>query len=248
MFLLANYLNASRMMYGVEVTQLRCNGIFSVCDRDSERDWKRGLHSCLSCMHDQRELAAWSGIPTVDISTFLTPEVIEDTRRWLMTIPAALLPTIRLGTRELMGICRESFRLRFGVNDPDFKNVAHEQFLRRLMVGVARMIQASAGYIRAAGPTLHFVAGGRDAITASYISEVKRSGEQVVLFRWEISERTIQILHPSGTGAMGCELLLDGIPQLRGDSSTWTPSLVQILVEILSFLDIRAESPLHAAG
>jgi len=46
---------------------------------------------------------------------------------------------------------------------------------------------------------------------------------------------------------MPCELLLDGLVDMRSDPATWSPMLLGIVEELLLFLGIT-EAPAHAVA
>ncbi|RMG41452.1 MAG: hypothetical protein D6719_08520 [Candidatus Dadabacteria bacterium] len=233
-YLLGNYLKDTCS----DIVQLRCNGVFSMCDRDAERSWKRSIHSCAACNCDQRSLAAWSGVSGDEISRYLTPDDIERTRRWVMKLSSDALLTAEFDGVNLFSLCTHSFRTRFGVAECDMRNKQHEQVVRRLVLAAARMWLASKSFIRKFRPDISLVAGGEDFISRAYLRRAQHLNNPVALFRWNIGARHLQIFHPYRDESMPCDILLEGIASMRADSKTWPEELLSILQEILLFLEI----------
>ncbi|MBX7143327.1 MAG: hypothetical protein K1X79_02640 [Oligoflexia bacterium] len=235
MYLLANYLKA----FFPEVVQLRCNGAFSLCDRDADSSWTRNIVSCFTCMNDQRALSSWSGIPVQDLSSFLSPDDISQTKRWALALTPANFQQAALGSTKIFELCRESFMNRFGFTEPDPANKNHEQFLRRLLLATARMVLAARRYHMKFAPDLSLISGGGDFLTRTFQSEARACGRDVALFHWEVAQRAIQIHHPRERKMLACELVPEGIRGMRSDTKTWPHELVTIMAEIMKFLDLE---------
>ena len=67
MYMFARYLSA----FYDDVYQLKCNGLFTICNRDCLDNEKRNFLTCGKCMACQNELASWACIKSKEISTFL---------------------------------------------------------------------------------------------------------------------------------------------------------------------------------
>ena len=237
-YLLANYLRS----LSVEVLALTCNGAFSVCDRDRETSWKRGVETCLVCMGGQKELVAWSGIREEELSRFISPSLVEETKRWIVSLPARDLFQAEFRGVKPFELSRKSFSARFGAVDPDLNNRNHEQFLRRFMLGVARMALATRRFNTKLMPDLTLVAHGEDFITQTVISELKAASRGVVVFKWDHHTRSVNITHPFEQKTLSCEVLIERVSAMRNDCKTWPPALIGIVEEILGFLGVSEES------
>lgn len=233
-YLLSNYIRS----ISSETAQLRCNGAFSVCDRDAESGWRRTIESCVQCMHDQSALALWAGVDSIDLTAFLSPAEVEASRRWMMGLKSSELSDAELWGIKPAALCRWTMKNRFGVELPDVNNRHQEHFLRKVMLSSVRMCAATRRFNDAYSPDYIFVTGGRDFITQSLISESKKQGKNIVLFQWQLEERCVQIVHPKTQAALACELVLTGISSMRSDSKTWPLELISILDDILSFLEM----------
>ncbi|MDC0358232.1 hypothetical protein OAO01_05390 [Oligoflexia bacterium] len=240
MYLLANYM----LLFNSDTLQLTCNGIFSLCDRDRANSWRRNISSCLQCMSDQRNLAAWGGLHEDALSTYLRPEEVEKTKRWILTLAASELLTADYDGFALYELWQGSFHRRFGEQKPNLQNKHHENFIRRLMLSTLRMLHASKRFIDEQLPAVSFVAGGEDFITRSYIQQAKIKSSNIVKFSWDPGSRYVKILRAHDQSVFPCEVLLDSITSMRADVKTWPEELVAILDEILDFLGM-SESQLQ---
>lgn len=232
--LLANYLRT----VATEVTQLKCNGIFSICDRDVENGWRRSIDSCIGCMQEQGQLAAWSGANTVDLSKFLPPSDIEDTRRWILAIGATELHQAKFEDQRLFDLCGHLFRARFSTDLPVASNRQHDQFLRRLYLSQARMIMAARRFLFSYQPKLLFVSGERDSISKALGLEAEKLALRTVRFHWHPQERVIKITLPDSGKSVACEIVITNLLALRNDSRTWPLEMVTALEDILDALGL----------
>jgi len=230
-YLLANYL---QRIYP-ETLQLRCNGVFSICDRDGERSWKRSADSCLSCACDQEKLAAWSGIRSTCLSRYLAPREVDETRRWVLAGEDEKLQVLRFRENALYPFCLASFKSRFGV-EPDCRNKNHLHFLRRLMLSSARFMVACERFNKKFLPDLSLVPGGDDYLSALFVQKTKSQGGSPAVFRWDLHSRTITITNPRTSDLYSCDLFLENVTTLRPDAETWPRELLKMISDIVIFL------------
>jgi hypothetical protein len=231
---LANYL---RSVFP-EVVQLKCNGVFSCCDRDGRDNWQRSMDSCLGCVIEQNRLAAWSGIASEPLSKYLGPEDIDLTRCAILSLPSEKMLEASVAGFRLFDLCRISFRTRFGVEVPDLRNKNHVQVLRRMMLSAARAGLAVRRFLQKFMPDISLVADGRDLISRSFIEASRQADYPAVIFRWDQSGGGVNIVHPRTHQVLVCDLRLEGIATMRSDIYSWPVELIEILQEILAFLDI----------
>lgn len=234
MYLLANFLKATYP----EVVQLRCNGMFSVCDRDVDASWTRTVSSCFACIADQKALSDWSGLPVQDFSSFVTPDNIRETKHWVTALDAQQLPHAEFRGMRIFDICRETFANRFGAVDFEPRNKNHDQFLRRVLVSAARACLAAERYHSAYAPDLCLVSGGRDFITQGFTTFSRAMQRDVAVFRWDVATRAINISHPRNEKSLSCELVPEGVLGMRSDYKTWPAELLGIVQGILNFLEL----------
>lgn len=233
-YLLANYLKSA----GADAAQLRCNGVFSTCDRDADNQWRRPFQGCFQCIADQSSVAQWSALDVQELSRFVMPEEIEETKRLLLTTPVGELMSLEIRGIRLWDTIVGSFLNRFGITTPDSGNRQHEQALRRFMLGGARMLLATRRFNNLCSPDLLLVAGGNDFLSAGLVAQSKEQRRSVALLQWAIHERHVRILHPREKKELTCELFLEGIARMRADVKTWPTELITIIEDILTFLEV----------
>lgn len=234
MYLIANYLGN----FFPQVHQLRCNGLFAVCDRDVDSSWKRDAHNCKKCINDQGRLAEWAGIGNHSLSQHLLPEDIEGTKRWALALDDDQLITAQFDGVELFELCRESFKTRFGYGDPDSANKNHVRFAKLLLVNSARMCLAAERFSHRYGGHVAFVAGGRDYLSRSFIRKSQQHGGAPVVFELNLNARAVRVVHPLSHEEMLCDLLLEDIYLMRADYHTWPKELITIIEDVLVFLGL----------
>lgn len=223
-----------------EICVLRCNGVFSLCDRDSENSWRRGIHGCFVCMQEQGRLAAWAGLRQEDLSLYLTPQQITESKRWALSLAADEMEEAVFGQIKPYSLCRASLRNYFGNLEPDLSNANHLHIVRRMMISAVRMCQAADCFISAAKPTLALVAGGEDFISGALAERSRVKGVDVAEFRWDLPNRSVKIFHPRLQKEFSCPLVFEDITSMRSDSRTWPWELVRIVEDILVFLDLTS--------
>lgn len=233
-YLLTNYMNAA----AAQCINLRCNGIFSLCDRDAEIGWRRSLDCCIRCAKEQSTLSQWAGYQFEDLSKYLPAHDVERTKRWILTVPASELTEATIDEVVPFALCKHLFAARFGQVAPVDTNKQHEQFLRRAMLSVARMTVAARRFLFAQKPNMVFITGARDFITNCLAQESMRMGIDTILFRWNLEARAISIHHPRNGKVLQCELVTGGVTQMRNDTRTWPLEVIATLDDILGFLGI----------
>lgn len=234
MYLLANYLKVTYP----EVVQLRCNGMFSVCDRDVDESWSRGIRSCFACIADQRALSDWSSLPVQDFSAFLMPDDVRSTKSWIDTVAAENLMQAEYRGLPLFSLCKDSFANRFGAAPFEARNKSHEQFARKMLLSAARTCHAAEQFQNRFAPDLTIVSSGRDFISQSFVTVSRALKRDVSVFRWDVGSRSIHISHPRIDKHIACELVPEGILGMRSDYKTWPAEVLSIVQGILGFLEV----------
>lgn len=235
-YLTANYLNG----YFSDIVQLRCNGVFSLCDRDEESNWRRDASSCAACIKNQSQMAEWSSLAYKDLSRFLSAEEIRETRRLMHATPDDGLRHLNFKGLNIYELCRGSFFNRLGTEQPDMMNKKHAQLMRRIMISALRMCMATRRFNNHFMPDLTIVAGGRDYITKALAGQSAQQKRDVAVFGIDINTRSIRIRHPREDKYLSSQLILPDIMSMRADSKTWPAEIVSAVEEILAFLDIPA--------
>jgi hypothetical protein len=236
--LLANFLRQSNYA----ISALNCNGAFSLCDRDGENAWRRGVRSCFSCLHEQRSVARWAGLPTHEISTFISPEEVNATKRWSLGITHQNFERILFEGQPMFPLVRHSFFARFGVGHPEVTSEEQLETLRRLMISSARMYLGSRRFFAAHETHLVLVAGGVDYLSASFARAARDAGVGVAQFRWDMLTRSVQVSHPAAEAPYSCPLVFEDVTSMRADSRTWPGEIVRIIDELMVFLGVTTGS------
>ena len=223
---------------GAEVVQLRCSGAFSLCDRDAEGQWKRGIDTCFRCMHEQRELAAWGDFRLADLTSFLSASQVIETRKWISYATTEELLASSFDSVVPSALISGSFKNRFGVDVPNVSNRNHEQVARRYMLAALRTSLAARRFVQRERPDVALVAAADDFISRSTAAEFAKGGVSTAVFTWDIAARVIKIQHPTNGAVFSCALVLEGIASMRSDARTWPAELASMLDEIVAFLEI----------
>jgi hypothetical protein len=230
------------------VSALRCNGIFSLCDRDEETSWTRNLESCAICMTNQAQYANWAAAEILDLSLYLNSDEIVATKRWMHNLSTQSLLSACFKEVNLYQLSKESLSLRLGVAGPDLANKKHEQITRRVLLSAARMCLATARFNNKYAPDLVLVANGQDFISKAFIVQSQNQKRDIATFSVDINERCIKIRHPKTGKLFTCELLITDISNMRSDSRTWPKEILVMLDDVLNFLDIsQSQIPLPLA-
>ena len=233
-YLIGKYL----LSLGHQIQVLRCDGAFSLCDRDAEDTWRRNVTSCFSCMREQQQFAQWGEFGLVELAAFLKPADIESSWRWVVERSTARLIEEAYEGQKLFQSVQQSFVNRFSVEHPDINNKQHDAYLRRLILAAARMHIAARRFVTSSLPNIAAVAGARDFLSIALLSELKSAQRDGVIFQMHVAERSIQVLHPGKQQALSCDLLVEDVTRLRSDVRTWSRELILMLDSVLEFLDI----------
>lgn len=233
-YLLSHYIRGALP----EAVQLRCNGIFSLCGRDSENHWSRSLNTCLSCKKESAQISEWGAFQPKDLSSYLKADEVEQTKRWISAQDARQLMRLEYKGAKLFELCAHSLSARLGVQKPDLTNKRQEDLARRHVLSTLRMWMAAKRFLGVERPELSFVAGGKDFMSACYLATARQQGCPVALFVWDEAQKIIFIHHPQSDQVFPCELYLDDVVSRRADIKTWPAQLTERLDAIKAFLNI----------
>lgn len=235
-YLLVNYLSQIHK----DIAQLRCNGIFSLCERDCLTNWQRSFAACSDCLAEQIKLAEWSSVEAVELSQFLSAEDAMISKRWLSTLSSSGLERSRFKGTSIYQLCVESLAKRLGVDEPVLNNKMHEVIIRRLMLSALRMLLATKRFNNTFRPDLCLVAGGDDVVTRSFVEQSQQQKKEVVVFSWDMSGHSITITQLRTGRTCSCDLVLEGIAEVRKDFRSWPPEFLEKIDQVLAFLGISA--------
>ena len=222
------------------VYPLACNGAFSLCERDNEIMGERSIRNCMSCFKEQKAQHASIGAPAIEISSLLRPKDIRETHEWVSSLSAADLSGAVYGGKPVSEILERVYRRR-GANF-SLIDVAQddETLVRRGLLVVARVMEATKRFISIYNPDLILVARGDDILTRPFVQMAKALGIKVSTFRWDLGVRSILVSHPIHETYWRCEIVLPAAttkPEL--------PRLAEIhriqLIDLAKFLGLATE-------
>lgn len=232
LYLIANYL----LKNGADVVQLRCDGAFSACGRDSRVAGGRNVMSCARCIGEQRALAQWASSKSREISSFLVSDDVLQSAKWLSSVRTADLVRAEFRGMNLWSACADEFTARYPESVIAELAPREEEVLRQLFIGYIHATVASERFISGVVPDLHFVAGSVDPLSRAYMKQAHASGGDIAMFFYDPAEEAI-VVEAARTGARyATKLLLNGITSMRNDPRTWAPEVTAVVHEILTFL------------
>lgn len=232
--MIANYLRT----YDLPVTQIRCNGIVPTCDRDSSEAWQRSVTTCLSCISEQTKLGRWAEQRADDLSPYISPADIDETKRWMLGLSKIELLTAEYEGISLARICKSSFEKRFETDRPDVMNRSVEMVVRRMILATARIMRAMRKYAVSNRPDFALIASGEDYLTAAAAIALRERKVKVSVFGWNKHSNDIAIENPVTGKVATYPLVFENVTQLRQDIRTWPSELSRMLEEILAFIDL----------
>lgn len=244
LYLLARYLQ--RDFSGI--FQLRCNGMFSICDRDPDNSYRRPLDLCLSCQHDQTRAAAWGGLSSEDLSRYLSPAHVTETRRLFASLSDDEVMRLRFADRQLWDLCRASFERVCRTPTVDLHNKRHRQIARKLLISTLRMSLAVEAWNRAERCDLLLVPDSTDYLTAALRAQCAQDGISVLLCRWDLHRRVTSVRYEESDTECDCPLMFNDVTAMRSDVDSWPREVLAALATVRNYLALEAQraSPLFA--
>ncbi len=233
-YLFANYLKT----INISVSQVSCNGAFSLCDKDEETGWKRTIDSCMNCLHNQKSLASWSDVASLDLSKFINTDEIILTRRVINEMQVSDFKKMKFGNISIFDLCIESIRLRIGNINPDFNNKRQEQLIRRFMLSAVRMCMAVKRIVNIKRPDMSLIVSGEDYITRAYLEQAKVLKSRAILFKMDLHERCIKIHNSTDSSVFTCPMMINDVTTMRADVNSWPKELTAMMYDIAEFLDV----------
>ena len=218
---------------GDQIEQVRCNGIFSTCDRDSLTGWRRSVGSCAGCIADQRSLAAWAGISATELSTFLSPADIERIEHLVATLSIEELWELEFDGVNLKNTLQASFAERFPGVQFDQSNRQHEQTVARLARSALRCAVALSKYFTQKRPGVLMTASGEGFIEQVIAHQALKAGVACAVLHSEPARRCTTMRWLGDGKLHEIPLLIASLDGMRSDPSTWSPELMRIIDECL---------------
>jgi hypothetical protein len=256
-YLLANYIRDTVH----QVSQLRCNGFFSLCNRDREWGLERRIDSCAICMNEQSRLGLWAGIEVQDLSSFISSREISETKSWILGLRREELPEAEFGGFNVFQLCKASLidrvvekkkqpvHERSGVSDLTSEPLAianaddiaisekYEDLARRLMLSAVRMVVAARNFNQRVWPDLVLASSERDFISSSLVQQSRNMAIPAVTFEWDEVERMTRVGNSEGE-YFSSPLVLENISNMRSNYKTWSAEVIRMIEDLAAFLKI----------
>lgn len=232
LYLVANFL----LRQGAEGMQLRCDGAVRSCGRDQKHGWNRTLFSCSRCMAEQKATADWASLRAKSISSFLLPDDIQQSQKWISSLPREVLLQSEFRGVPLWDICKDEFIARFGEEEIDLRSQQQELALRDQYLSVVHAMVGIDRFVSTVNPTLHLIAGGKDSLSKAYKTIASRGRFEGALFWYDPQEEVIAVESLVSGARYNTKLILDNITGMRSEPKTWAPEVTAIMHEMLTFL------------
>lgn len=237
LYLVANYL-AKR---GAEVVQLRCDGALPACGRDVKYGEGRAPFTCLRCLSEQGALAQWAGIRSRDLSTFISPQDVLESSKWMSSIARSDLERVEFRGVRLWEACGSRIQAQVGEVSPRDVTPAQEEEARSAFLSYVYSVVASERFFAAWKPTMSFVISSTDPIARAYLTHARRGETEASVFTFDPSTESIVVELLSSGATYSTALILPEVTSMRSDPRTWAPELSAIVDELLSFLGHGAD-------
>ncbi len=214
---------------GDRIEQVRCNGIFSTCDRDSLSGWRRTVGSCAGCIADQRSLAAWAGIPATELSIFLAPNDIERIEHLVATLKIQELWALEFDGVNLENTLQSSFAERFPGVRFDPSNRQHEQAVARLARSALRCAVAVSKYFINKRPAVLMTAAGDGFLEQISSHQALKAGVACAVLQSDPARRCTTMRWLGDSQLHEIPLMIASLSGMRSDPATWSPELMGII-------------------
>jgi hypothetical protein len=228
-----------------DVTQLHCNGAFSVCDRDVDGDIGRTIEHCLRCSAEQRGFADFSGARIRKVTDFLTVDDLQQSRQWVL----------QRGVDEIWGgewfsipiaeLIQGSFQRITGESHPRFDSQRHGGVIRQLALTAIRMTVAGGKYINQLRPDWLWVSSGEDMLTRALLSAARiqsapKLGMQVVRFQTVLDGQMVLAHRDGDAQPYRVQNIVDSLVDVRSDLESWPKEVLREFDEFFGFLGISS--------
>lgn len=246
----AAYLFASYLRHeGSDVLQICCNGAFERCDRFRENELKgrREFGKCTSCIADQHFLASSVNIDSVDVSTYMTADMLKEAARLTSSAEAEELFNLEYRDIKVFDICRGSFEARFGKVDGRYSTLQLESLRGLVKVSVAAL--AVAGAVAAdTDADFMIIPGGNDLLSRAFSIRAEACGRQVVLVKAEEKSSSLWAV-PLYGNSEGIEVPDNSTHFAGKNYNEWPEDLKKGFEEVcltLEMIDPQLELPFSA--
>ncbi len=221
-----------------EVSSLACNGCVSICGRDEQTGFRRTLSSCFRCISEQQACANFvnspdgKGVAQRSIGEWITPEIVEDSRR----AAQGALTNLHYHEISITECIEPSFMERSGRRLSDLgRSSLDEQLARRMAMAAVRVVEGIQGAIREIAPSYMIIEGGDDYMAKIATAVCQKNRVSVLHIAWNKQERGVAIWK-NPENKIVSPFVLDEISTMRPEVSTWPSELVDIAEQACALL------------
>jgi hypothetical protein len=232
--LVARYLQPSN-----QINLVRCNGIMGVCHRDEEANWHRNFDSCFNCMSQRVQVANWTGSQLQDLSSYLTAEDVDSSRKWVNSLSQEELITAHFDGCTPWDWVNQFFKARFSQSIPTPSNRQHDYFVRKLYLSIVRIRIAARRYLFANKPEKIILPVGNDLINQALSEVAIDFGIGLYTVKWRNDLRLNEIEDYHASKSIQSEVVVGSVFEIRSEPETWPLDLLNKLEEIVDFMGLE---------
>lgn len=239
MYMLARYVG----LFYEDIYELKCNGLFTICNRDYLVGEKRNFLSCAKCMACQDALSSWAGIKNVELSKYLKAEVLRYIKKEFLLVPDNELQNVFYEDLNIYDLCKDSFVNFFDSENPSIENKKNLQLTKKIMLSAIKIIEAIKTYYINEKPSMFFISSSKDFLTTCAYEYLKLTGKKYILVDWSEEKNTFSITNSSKQEVKQYEIYIDSIVHYRNDCATWPEEFINMLYDVANFVDLGDKIP-----
>ncbi|MGI6681044.1 MAG: hypothetical protein ACOX3T_06165 [Bdellovibrionota bacterium] len=234
MYMFARYIST----FYSNISQLKCNGLFTICSRDYLEKERRDFLMCSNCMACQDELANWSEISSFELSKCLRADALRYIKKEFLLVPDEELNNVYYEELNIYDLCRGSFFNFVGNEMPDISNKKNLQLVKKIMLSSIKVIEAIKTYYSNESPSLFFIPSSKDFLTHSILEYLKIANKNFVEIDWSEEKNIFSIINSSKKELKQYEIYIDSIIHFRNDCSTWPEEFINMLNDVANFVGL----------
>ncbi len=234
MYMFARYLSA----FYDDVYQLKCNGLFTICNRDCLDNEKRNFLTCGKCMACQNELASWACIKSKEISTFLRADVLRYIKKEFLLVSDKEFHSVYYEDLNIYDLCKGSFQNFLGEETPEINNKKNLQLVRKIMLSSIKTIEAIKTFYSNNSDNMFLLPSSKDYLTNSILSYLKLTGKNFVEIAWSDEKNVFSIISSRKQELKQYEIYIDNIVHFRNDFTTWPEEFINMLNDVAEFVGL----------
>lgn len=235
MYMFARYINA----FCGDVYQLKCNGLFTICNRDCLVKDKRNFLTCGNCIACQNELATWACIDSHEISKCLRADILRYIKKEFLLVPDDELNNVYYEDLNIYELCKGSFVSFLGSESPDITNKRTLQLVKKIMLSSIKTVEAIKTYYANFNPHLFFIASSNDFLTNSVLGYLRSTNRKFVEIEWNDEKNVFSIISSNKQELKQYEIFIDSIVHFRNDFTTWPEEFINMLNDVAEFVELK---------